>query len=81
MISAYPNVNKTNITLHQTLLSLNQNFLQVFARQIQGNPEISRKLSVIPGDLSRPQLGLSREHVAVISQNVQIIFHSAATLR
>lgn len=45
------------------------------------NPDFLQKIEVIDCDLEKEQLGLSDESVELLAQEVNIFFHSAATLR
>ena len=44
-------------------------------------PEQVAKLIPITGDILEPSLGLSKEDVKTVTENVSIVFHSAATVR
>lgn len=39
------------------------------------------KIVSISGDISRSNIGLSNEHLRLLKDNVNIVFHSAATVR
>lgn len=45
------------------------------------NAKIFDKIKVIRGDVTQPNLGISQEHQNELIQNVNIVFHSAATVR
>jgi thioester reductase-like protein len=47
----------------------------------QSNPDFKNKLEAIEGDLILPELGISSEDVKKLADNVNIVFHSAATVR
>lgn len=36
---------------------------------------------VMKGDMSEPRLGLSESNIQILEENVEIVFHSAATVR
>lgn len=44
-------------------------------------PDFTKKLVPIQGDLSEPDLGISVEERKILIKNVNIVFHSAATVR
>ncbi|KAG7295498.1 hypothetical protein JYU34_021705 [Plutella xylostella] len=44
-------------------------------------PDFMQKLSVVEGDIGQPALGISEEDRKKISNEVEIIFHGAATVR
>ena len=44
-------------------------------------PEQVAKLIPITGDILEPSLGLSKEDIKTVTENVSIVFHSAATVR
>ena len=46
----------------------------------QGNEHLFKKLSVVAGDVGQDNLGLSEADRQTLCNNVQIVFHSAATL-
>ncbi|KAH7968518.1 hypothetical protein HPB52_009111 [Rhipicephalus sanguineus] len=52
--------------------------LQRLKRDVPGAPS---KVTVIPGDLVHPDLGLSKADMAAIIQEVSVVFHLAATVR
>ncbi|XP_025837497.1 putative fatty acyl-CoA reductase CG5065 [Agrilus planipennis] len=53
----------------------------VFDRIREKNPEIFSKIYLIPGDMSQPGLGLSANDRNTLIQQVNLVFHSAATVR
>lgn len=55
--------------------------LQVFDRIREAYPERLNKIVPISGDISRPNIGLSKENLQLLKENVSIVFHSAATVR
>jgi fatty acyl-CoA reductase len=56
--------------------------LQVFDRVLKEFPNaFDSKLVPMEGDMTLPQLGLSVENYKILSENVSIIFHVAATIR
>uniref|UniRef100_A0A1B6HPE2 Fatty acyl-CoA reductase n=1 Tax=Homalodisca liturata TaxID=320908 RepID=A0A1B6HPE2_9HEMI len=70
---------KNGLTIEERLTKLLDDM--VFARLKKENPEFAKRLSVVHGDLHIPNLGLSANHVALLSETVDIVVHSAATLR
>lgn len=45
------------------------------------NASLLDKVIVIPGDIVLPGLGISDSYIELISQEVSIVFHSAATVK
>ena len=56
-------------------------YFQLFDTISQYYPEFRNKLVAIQGDLIEPNLGISDEDEKVLADNVNIVFHSAATVR
>lgn len=54
---------------------------QVFDRIRNKNPDILNKLKCIAGDINQNNLGLKEEDVKTLADNVDIVFHVAATVR
>lgn len=54
---------------------------KLFETVSQFNPEFRSKLEAIEGDLVQPSMGISPEDEKKLIENVQIVFHSAATVR
>lgn len=50
-------------------------------KKLHGKDIIDRKCIAIPGDVSEINLGLSPEHRKLITENVNFIYHCAATVR
>ncbi|XP_057664141.1 putative fatty acyl-CoA reductase CG5065 [Diorhabda carinulata] len=44
-------------------------------------PDIIKKVVAIPGDVTLPELGISKEHRQLIANETDFIFHLAATIR
>jgi fatty acyl-CoA reductase len=44
-------------------------------------PDFKSKLVAVQGDLAEPDLGISSEDREILIKNVNIVFHSAATVR
>lgn len=53
----------------------------IFERIRNKNPNVLRKLICIPGDINDVKLGLDDGDIDVLQQNVDIVFHVAATVR
>jgi thioester reductase-like protein len=47
----------------------------------QNYPDFRSKLEVIEGDLMEQNMGISKEDELKLIENVNIVFHSAATVR
>jgi thioester reductase-like protein len=47
----------------------------------QSYPDFRSKLEVIEGDLMEPNMGISNNDELKLIENVNIVFHSAATVR
>lgn len=56
-------------------------FVQVFDRIRNNHPERLRKIVFVAGDISKPNIGLNHIDLQMLKENVQIVFHSAATVR
>ncbi|CAF0861131.1 unnamed protein product [Brachionus calyciflorus] len=54
---------------------------KVFEKVSQFYPEYRDKLVVIEGDLVEPNLGISEKDREILRKNVNVVFHSAATVR
>lgn len=54
---------------------------QVFDRIRETYPERLNKIVSVSGDISKPNIGLSNENLRLLKDNVNIVFHSAATVR
>jgi thioester reductase-like protein len=54
---------------------------QLFEMVSQYYPEFRSKLEAIEGDMLEPNMGISSEDEKKIIENVNIVFHSAATVR
>lgn len=44
-------------------------------------PDFRKKVQAIPGDLIEPKMGISPQDELQIIENVNVVFHSAATVR
>lgn len=54
---------------------------KLFDKLSQFYPDFRSKVEAIPGDLMEPNMGISTEDEAKIIENVNVVFHSAATVR
>ncbi|XP_076642655.1 putative fatty acyl-CoA reductase CG5065 isoform X2 [Halictus rubicundus] len=70
---------KKGHTIDQRLKQLLQN--SVFDRLRAENPSVFNKIHPMKGDVAMPDLGLSPADKETLIQNVNIVFHSAATVR
>ncbi|GFQ98226.1 fatty acyl-CoA reductase 1, partial [Trichonephila clavata] len=52
----------------------------IFNKLKKDNPDALKKVHVIPGDISKPGLGMSIEDMQKITQEVSIVFHCAASI-
>ena len=57
------------------------NFLKLYDKVKQMYPDFKSKLVAIQGDLAEPELGISGQDKEILIKNVNIVFHSAATVR
>lgn len=68
-----------------TWLSLNCNSavppLQLFERLQEEQPGFAEKIIAVNSDLTQPELNLSKEDQSVLVENVNVVFHCAATIR
>lgn len=55
--------------------------MQVFDRIRESNPERLKKIIFISGDISKPNIGLNKNDLNLLIERVNIVFHSAATVR
>ncbi len=53
----------------------------MFENLIRERPEVMTKIIPVEGDISLPNLGLSVADLELLSNNVSLIFNSAATIR
>ncbi|KAG5683857.1 hypothetical protein PVAND_013119 [Polypedilum vanderplanki] len=53
----------------------------IFERIRNNNPDILKKLYCIPGDINESNLGLHARDIQLLQQNIDIVFHVAATVR
>ncbi|KAJ8721245.1 hypothetical protein PYW07_002020 [Mythimna separata] len=53
----------------------------LFDRLKEERPANLEKIVLIPGDISIPNLGISKEHENILVENVSVIIHSAATVK
>ncbi|CAG9858436.1 unnamed protein product [Phyllotreta striolata] len=53
----------------------------LFKKLLEQKPEAPEKCTVVPGDVTEIDLGISEENRSVLTNEVNFIFHSAATVR
>lgn len=56
-------------------------FAQVFDSIRENHPERLQKIVFVAGDISKPNIGLNHSDLQMLKENVNIVFHSAATVR
>lgn len=66
---------------HYSLLNLSIITFQLYRRLKHEVPKFYLKISVVDGDCSLPGLGLSNNNINTLINEVNIIFHGAATVR
>ncbi|KAJ3651264.1 hypothetical protein Zmor_017314 [Zophobas morio] len=54
---------------------------QIFSPLAKLYPKFQHKISILKGDASLPNLGLTDSGISTITENVHVIFHIAATVR
>ncbi|CAH1397945.1 unnamed protein product [Nezara viridula] len=64
---------------HRRLKDLTESSL--FHRLKKEDPVFMERLKIVPGDVSEPGLGLSPADVEHLIEKVQVVFHSAATVK
>ena len=55
--------------------------IQVFETLRRENVDVLKKLVPIPGDITSPNLGISKESEQILHENVSVVIHSAATVK
>ena len=55
--------------------------LQVFDKVREIGEDWTSKIVPVEGDIAKENLGLSQEDWEMLQENVEIVFHSAATVR
>jgi fatty acyl-CoA reductase len=53
----------------------------MFKRLVEEKPEMFKKLTVVAGEISEPNLGLNEFDFTYVTERTQIIFHLAASLK
>ncbi|XP_076588915.1 fatty acyl-CoA reductase 1 isoform X2 [Chaetodon auriga] len=54
---------------------------KLFERLQEEQPDFAEKIIAVNSDLTQPELDLSKEDQSILAENVNIIFHCAATVR
>ncbi|XP_017768433.1 PREDICTED: fatty acyl-CoA reductase 1-like [Nicrophorus vespilloides] len=89
LLRAFPKIGKINLLVRSTKNeSLSQRASKYFDNEAfsrlkakNGNGNLMDKIIWIEGDLSKPNMGLSPESVKHINETVNVIYHSAATVK
>lgn len=70
-------------SLKKKINNIDFNFLnqQLFETLYKQKPGFVTKVSLITGDCTLPELGISKEDRAQLKQSVDVVIHSAATVR
>lgn len=55
--------------------------MQLFEKLQEEQPGFAEKIVAVNSDLTQPLLGLSKEDQSVLADNINIVFHCAATIR
>lgn len=54
---------------------------QLFERLQEEQPGFGEKIIAVNSDLTLPELALSKEDQSILAENINIVFHCAATIR
>lgn len=54
---------------------------QLFEKLQEEQPDFAGKIIAVKSDLTLPELDLSKEDQSVLAENVNVVFHCAATIR
>ncbi len=54
---------------------------QIFSKVKEQQPNIMEKVTAVRGDVTLPELGLSPSDLQLLTENVSVVFHSAATVK
>lgn len=55
--------------------------IPLFSRIMEEKPEVMKKIVPVWGDITEPNLALSNEHLTLVVEKSQIVFHMAASLK
>ncbi len=55
--------------------------MQIFTKVKEEQPNVMAKITAVTGDVTLPELGLSPSDLQLLTENVSVVFHSAATVR
>lgn len=58
-----------------------ENSSQMFKRIMEEKPEMMKKIYPVWGEITQTNLGLNEEHLRHVTQNAEIVFHFAASLK
>ena len=64
-----------------SIIKNKHSLLKLYDLVVQYYPEFRSKIEPITGDLMEPNMGMSPEDEQKLIDNVNIVFHSAATVR
>lgn len=54
---------------------------QLFERLQEEQPNFAEKVIAVNSDLTQPELDLSKEDQSILTENIHVVFHCAATVR
>jgi alcohol-forming fatty acyl-CoA reductase len=54
---------------------------KIFDNIREKNPDVLSKLVCIPGDINEPKIGMDERDIKILQDNIDIVFHVAATVR
>ena len=54
---------------------------QLFERLQEEQPNFAEKVIAVNSDLTQPDLDLSKEDQSLLTENINVVFHCAATVR
>ncbi|XP_046464442.1 putative fatty acyl-CoA reductase CG5065 [Daphnia pulex] len=54
---------------------------EIFSKVKEQQPNVMEKITAVKGDVTLPQLGLSPSDLQLLTENVSVVFHSAATVK
>lgn len=53
----------------------------MFERLQNEQPDFAEKIVAVSSDLTLPELDLSKEDQSILAENIDVVFHCAATIR
>ncbi|XP_068168149.1 fatty acyl-CoA reductase 1 [Antennarius striatus] len=54
---------------------------KLFERLLEEQPDFAEKIIPVNSDLTQPEMDLSKEDQSILAENINIVFHCAATIR